>query len=384
MLSRLKEIFYSLKKSKEFQFLGISNISTKIVAGIFWLYLAGVLGTEDYGQVNYLIAIGSLGAAVSMFGTSNTVIVYTAKKIPINSTVYLIAIIIGTISSSIIFVIQNNLIVSLFVFGYIFYNLGIAEILGKKDYKKYSIILIIQKIIFVISGVILVNFIGFEGVVLAFAISMMIFSHVVIKGLISTKIDFKILKPKFGFIMNNYLLTIEKILRSQVDKIIIAPMFGFAILGNFALSIQVLSLMTILPNIVFQYTLSQDASGIKHEWVKKISILSSILFAIAGITLSPIIIPIIFPEYIEAIQLIQITSIQIIPNALIMNFTSKFLGEEKGKIVLIGQCIGVTIYLIGLFTLGTILGINGVAISLVISSSLQAIFYLWSSKTEIK
>ena len=104
---------------------------------------------------------------------------------------------------------------------------------------------------------------------------MFIFSFIVLKEFKKTKIDFKILKPKFGFMMNNYALTIEKVLNGQVDKLIIAPMFGFAILGNYALSIQILSIMSILPSIVFQYTLSQDASGKSSSWIKKFSILSS-------------------------------------------------------------------------------------------------------------
>ena len=85
------------------------------------------------------------------------------------------------------------------------------------------------------------------------------------------------LKPRFGFIINNYALVIEKVLSGQVDKLIIAPLFGFAILGNYALSMQILSIATILPSIVFQYTLSQDASGKSSSWIKKFSILSHAL-----------------------------------------------------------------------------------------------------------
>ena len=49
------------------------------------------------------------------------------------------------------------------------------------------------------------NLIGFEGVVLGFGLSMLIFSSIVLKQLKNTKIDFKILKPRFGFMINNYL-----------------------------------------------------------------------------------------------------------------------------------------------------------------------------------
>ena len=43
---------------------------------------------------------------------------------------------------------------------------------------------------------------------------------------------------------------------------------------------------------------------------------------------------------------------------------------------MIGQGISVSVYLGGLLTLGAIIGINGVAISLVLSSICQAVFYI--------
>jgi O-antigen/teichoic acid export membrane protein len=364
-----------LLKTKDLQQIAVGNISGKVIIAIFWLYMAAVLGTEDYGQVNYLIALGAMGAGLSMVGTTNTVIIYTAKKIPIESTIYSIALILGIISSIIIYLFSESIIVSIFVFSYIFYNLGIAELLGKKKYKKYSIILILQKIIFVGSSLLLHNFIGLEGIVLGFAISMLVFSPIVITQLFKTKINFKILKPRFGFIINNYALVIEKVLSGQVDKLLIAPLLGFSILGNYALSMQILSIATILPSIVFQYTLSQDASGKSSFWIKKFSILSSFVMAVLAITLTPIVLPIIFPEYIEAVQIIQIVSLYVIPSSIILAYSSKLLGEEKSKYVLVGQAISAGIYLGGIFSLGNTIGINGIAISYVISGCSQAIFY---------
>ena len=365
-----------LHDTKDVQHVGIGNIAGKVIVGIFWFYMATVLGSENYGQVIYLIALGSMGAAISMVGTSNTLIVYTAKKVPIESALYSIALILGTAAAIVLYIFSSNIIVSIFVFGYIFYNLGVAQLLGNKLYKKYAIILIIQKILFVSLALLFYHIIGFEGVVLGFALSMLVFSYIVLKEFRDTKIDFKILKPRFGFMINNYALTIEKVLNGQVDKLIIAPIFGFALLGNYALSIQFLSIMLIIPSIVFQYTLSQDATGNLSKKIKKISIGSSIIVACLGIVLSPVLIPIIFPDYVEAIQLIQIISFMVIPSSIILAYNSELLGKEKSRFVLIGQGISVSVYLGGLLTLGTIIGINGVAISLVLSGICQAIFYI--------
>ena len=365
-----------LHDTKDVQHVGIGNIAGKVIVGIFWFYMATVLGSENYGQVIYLIALGSMGAAISMVGTSNTLIVYTAKKVPIESALYSIALILGTAAAIVLYIFSSNIIVSIFVFGYIFYNLGVAQLLGNKLYKKYAIILIIQKILFVSLALLFYHIIGFECVVLGFALSMLVFSYIVLKEFRDTKIDFKILKPRFGFMINNYALTIEKVLNGQVDKLIIAPIFGFALLGNYALSIQFLSIMLIIPSIVFQYTLSQDATGNLSKKIKKVSIGSSIMVACLGIVLSPILIPIIFPDYVEAIQLIQIISFMVIPSSIILAYNSELLGKEKSRFVLIGQGISVSVYLVGLLTLGAIIGINGVAISLVLSSICQAVFYI--------
>ena len=175
--------------------------------------------------------------------------------------------------------------------------------------------------------------------------------------------------------MNSYALSIERIFSGQVDKIIIAPLFGFSTLGNFSLSIQVFSVLAILPGIVYQYTLSQDASGNSSILIKKLSIISSVIAAILSFSVSPILIPIVFPEFVEAVQLVQIISFVLIPHAINITYTSKFLGSERSRIILVGQAISVSTYITGLLVLGNIIGINGVALSLLISGISQTIFY---------
>ncbi len=109
--------------------------------------------------------------------------------------------------------------------------------------------------------------------------------------------------------------------------------------------------------------------------IKKVSILSSVGIAGLAILLSPILLPIVFPEFVQAIQIIQILSLVIVPNAINLSYISKFLGSEKSRIVLLGQGISLSIYSSGLFILGQFFGINGVAFSLVLAGISQTIFY---------
>jgi len=125
------KIKHFLKKTKDIQHIGIANVTAKAIAGLFWFYMAAVLGTENYGQVTYFIAIGSMAATISLIGSTNTLIVYTAKKVPLQPAIYFITLILGTISSLIIFLIFQNWAVSLFAIGFVVFNLGISYLLGK-------------------------------------------------------------------------------------------------------------------------------------------------------------------------------------------------------------------------------------------------------------
>ena len=60
MKKNLDKIRNLLKNTKDVQHIGIGNIGGKVIVGIFWLYMATVLGTENYGHVSYLIALGSM------------------------------------------------------------------------------------------------------------------------------------------------------------------------------------------------------------------------------------------------------------------------------------------------------------------------------------
>jgi len=103
--------------------------------------------------------------------------------------------------------------------------------------------------------------------------------------------------------------------------------------------------------------------------------LSSVGLAIFGITLSPIIVPAFFPQYNEAIQVIQIVSLSIIPTTINLMFTSKFLAAEKNRIILISSGIHLSVLVTSLILLGRMYGINGMAAALVLAISTESVYY---------
>ena len=140
----------------------------------------------------------------------------------------------------------------------------------------------------------------------------------------------------------------------------------------------------MLPIIVFSYILPQDAGGIPNKKLKRLVILSSVGIAIAGILLSPIIIPHIFPNYIDVVEVIQIFSISIIPFTIGIIFMSEFLGDEKIRIVLVGSAIFIIVMVSSIIILGNMFGINGIALGMVLADSAEVIFYFIIKRLQIR
>ena len=160
------------------------------------------------------------------------------------------------------------------------------------------------------------------------------------------------------------------------DEIIIAPILGFTILGNYQLGIQFVSVMTIIPLMIFNYTLPNDSTGNSNILIKKIIIIVSVVLAILAIVLAPIVLPHIFPEFENAIEIIQIMSISVIPITIIMNYVSKFLGSGNSKIVIVGTGIYVGIQIPTILLLTDLFGVNGTASSVVIANAGHAIYFV--------
>jgi len=226
--------------------------------------------------------------------------------------------------------------------------------------------------------------IGWEGVILGIGLSYFPFSIWVYKGFKESKIEFSLLKSKFEFLINNYIMSLASVFSGNIDRLIIFPMLGFTLLGNYALGLQVLAILTIIPANVFRYILPQDASGAKTGKLRRTTILFSVGLALIGIFIAPILISNFFPQYTEAADIIQIISISIIPSTITSMYTSKLLGNEKSKTVLVGSGIFIAIQTLGIIFLGDLLGIIGAAVALVISSTVQASFLVLMSIREDK
>ena len=139
------------------------------------------------------------------------------------------------------------------------------------------------------------------------------------------------------------------------------------------MAIQVVNIGLIFTMIVFKYTIPYDSQGKENKKLKKFTLVVSIIFAVVGSLVSPYIIPTIFPEYIEVIDVIQIISFSIIPMTLTKIFSSKLLGQENNKQIVYSKIVSMATFVIGILLLSPEFGIFGLAISYLLSTIFEAV-----------
>lgn len=360
--------------------LGATDIVGNVISMFFWLYIATIIDVEQYGQVNYLIGIAAISSTVVLIGNSNVITVFSAKKIPLQSSLYLLTLFAGTISAISVFIIFYNIEVSLLIFGYLFGTMILAELIGRKLFVGYSKYLLTQKILTVAFGLGLYHIIGINGIILGLAISYAPFLIRLVNEFRATKIDFSLLKPHRNFIVTNYTFVVIDGFKNNLDKLIIVPLLGFTVLGQYTLSLQIISVLMMSSNIVFKYILSEDASGNRNKKLKLVTIFFATIIAVAGIFILPLMIPIFFPKYVEAIPALKIMSLGIISSTISLTYYSKLFSTEKSRVLIISRSLMVLSMILGIVILGQQFGLVGVAYSFVLSSSIEAVFLFITSR----
>jgi len=349
--------------------IGSSNIIGTAITSVFWISIAGLIGADSYGELSYFLAIIGISSVIASVGGGYTMQVYTAKGVKIAPSLYFLGIIASTITAIVLFVIFENFGVSISVIGIVAFNFILFEILGKKLYKKYFKIFVVHKILFVILAFALYSAFGPEGILIGYGVSMLLFSQIIYKSFKNNKVELSIVRERIKFLTHNYIAELSGTARNHIDKLIIAPLLGFAFLGNYFLGLQVLALMLIIPGIVFKYTLPEDSSGESTGKIKILTIIVSFFIMLLGIFVAPLVIPIVLPEYATAINLIPILSLVVIPRTIYVMITSSFLGQENSKYVVIGNIITFGVLVTSIFPLAELFEITGVAIAYVIAFS---------------
>ena len=354
--------------------IGISDIIGSGITAFFWFYLATLLDVEAYGELHYFIAIAGFAYIISMVGTRDVVTVYVSKKIKITPILFLLSLSAGTVTAVVILGFFYRIDVAFLALAFIINDLAMGYILGKKLFNSYAKYIITQKTLTLALGLGFFYIFGVEGIIFALALSYIHFTIFIFRGFREEKINSPLLASRSRFIITNYSLNLFGGFRNHLDKIIIAPILGLTLLGNYALALQIWAVLILFSNIIFRYILTHDASGNPNKKLKLFTFFSSIAIAIFGITILPLIIPEFFPKYTGTVNAIQIMSICVIPATVGQIYTSKLLGAEKSRTLIFARTISASSFLIAMLLLGLTYGITGVAAAFVLSSTLQAAY----------
>ena len=367
---------------KNFGPVAISDVISGILGSVFWLYLATMLTTNEYGEIQFFISIAGLGAGFALLANSNTITVFEVKKRGLTGILFLISLLVGVLVCLVIFIVYSRFDVVILTFGILSGEMIIGYFLGKKLFSKYAIMWILQKVLMVILGIGFYFVIGLEGIIYGISISYSPFAIIIIKNLKESTYDFSLIKKNYGFVINNYGTRLVVYSRRNLDKIIIVPILGFEMLGVYALALQVYFVMMVFASMSSKFLVFSDAEGMNSNKLKIILLSISIIFSLLGIFIAPEIIPILFPNFSDAVDIIPIISLAVIPNTIVIIYSAKFLGNEKSKFVLIGSIISTSTYLILLSILSSTSSLVGVSVSFVIGSTLNAGYLIVMSKKQ--
>jgi len=355
---------------KNFTFVTIGRSVTIILQAIFYLIFAALLEPKSYGELNYIVALAGTFALISRFGLNYTVTVYQAKKNSefadkINSLVVV------TASSAAVILLTIDVMAALLSLGLSFFLMNQHNLLGLQKYKAFMKNSILRGILFIIIPIFLYFYLDINGIILGFAISNLLGSYYFFKKI---KLEsFWKLKNQFNVMIHNFGVDVATNLSRMIDKLIIANLFGFFIVGIFQFNMQVLFVLEILPTVLYNFLLSEESSGNSPKKISYLVIFGAIILATAGIIFSPFFVHEFFPSYKEGVESLQILILSIIPLSVSAVFNAKIQAEES---TIIGYSaiirIGSLLALIVLF--GQWYGLVGLSLATLLSIIFNTVF----------
>jgi len=157
---------------------------------------------------------------------------------------------------------------------------------------------------------------------------------------------------------------------------VIAPIFGYYVLGLYQLGFQFFMFLSIIPLSLYYYLLPEESSGKNKKMIKILGFAASIIAAIAVYLAVPYLIQRLFPAFIDSTQIVRIMSIAVIPSTVSAIFNATLLGRGESRTVLTAGLIYIISLVILLITLGQAIGTIGMAVTLVIAQTIQATYLL--------
>ena len=338
---------------------------------VFYIVFAIILEPEAYGNISYIISLAGVFSIIFRFGLNHSIVVCHAKNnFPLVKDLNTLLIIFTTIGSIILLIF--DIYAALICFASSLFVMNIQNFIGQKNYKSYALIVIGKAVLHLILPLILYHFFDIEGILLGIIFTYFIFSIQFLK-LTNFKISsFNSLKNNFKILAHNFGVDTSLNFVKYIDKVIIAPLFGFASLGIFQLNVQILYALEIFPTALHSYLLSEESRGNNNRKIIVLSLLTSSLIVICGILFLPHLVEEFFPKYSEGIFSLQILLLSLFPLTISSIFNAKLQAQESTKIGF-SAIVRISSLVVLIVILGEYYGLVGLSLSVLLSSTLYMI-----------
>ena len=383
----IQRLLRALGLDKGLAFVSMGNLIYTALGAVLWFYLASILTPDEYGRLNYDIAVATILTSLGIMGFDTTLTTFVAKGVSkmFPQSAFLI-ILSGGILSIFIFLFLQSWVLAILLMGMLFFTLVTANLLGNHSFKQFMLILSTQRILTLILVPVLFEFAGVNGAILGFAISHIVLCKNFFR--IVREIDFSIstLKPIKKYFLHSYLLGISKTLPYFADKLIILPLFGLSTLGYYQFGVQMLTVTAVIPVILYNYLLPRVARSGTQDlsrtiWLGLITALSmsSIMYLFM-----PTIVSNFFPTFEPAILSVQIILFAGIPLTAVAIITSVFMGQQKSIHVAVAALLFIGCQYLLIILLGKSFGLIGLSASMVAASGIQCTYLLLIKRTSIQ
>jgi len=356
--------------SLNFSYIGLGRLIAITIQAVFFLIFAALLEPEVYGQFAVIVAIANTGVIFSLFGLNQTIVIFRAKK-RTDLADQINTIVLVTSAAAALIILPINMFASIFLLSSSFFIMYQENLIGLKDYKKYFLSSIIKFSLMITIPFGLYFAFEVPGIILGLAISNFVACIPYFRKLKLR--SFRELKNYHKTIIHNFGAEASISLPNWIDKLLVAPLFGFAIVGVYHFNLQVLTAISILPLITQKFFLAEESSGIKHKNLPYLIILGSIGIAIAAFVISPYFVNLFFPKFADGIPSLQILVLSIIPLSISSIYLAKLQAKESSKFGF-SAIIRVGSLLILLALLGELYGLIGLSLAVLLSITANTIF----------
>ena len=244
-------------KIKDLLALGTSNILASAILGIFWLYLASLLGKSEYGELGFLMSVVNVGAAIALLGTRQMVPVFESKKMNVFYPSFILVLISSNLTALVSYIIFQNIFASFLIIGTAIFGILISGLEGKQRYRVVSNHTLFRTPIIVALSLTFFYLLGMNGILLGYFIGSLFILKELSYLIKNKKIEFSLIKQKISFMIHSYASRLLDVLVAWGDKIVIGILFGFILLGDFYFAFQYFALIQTIPRAISQYLVPQ-------------------------------------------------------------------------------------------------------------------------------